>query len=152
MRNAELASHQVFERTWRFRSRGSMLVSVSIHPLTQGRLLVAQAQEALGVVDEPLQAALARPAARSEAIGPALVRAPSGAHKRTQCLHGVVLRGNPIQPPRTACGRFPGQELHSLVTRPRRVCCLGATLHRACPDTPIKSTLDLKSSKETRWI
>ena len=53
MRNAELASHQVFERTWRFRSRGSMLVSVSIHPLTQGRLLAAQAQKALGVVDEP---------------------------------------------------------------------------------------------------
>ena len=60
MRNAELASHQVFERTWRFRSRGSMLVSVSIHPLTQGRLLVAQAQEALGVVDEPLAGRLLR--------------------------------------------------------------------------------------------
>ena len=30
MRIAELANHQVFERTWRF--FGSMLVSVSLHP------------------------------------------------------------------------------------------------------------------------
>jgi hypothetical protein len=34
------ASHQIFERTWRFRATGSMLVSVSVTPLNGGHTLL----------------------------------------------------------------------------------------------------------------
>ena len=137
MRNAELASHQVFERTWRFRLRGSMLVSVSIHPLTHcplrstlGKVAWSMSLQAAALCGPRLEAC-------QSVMPPRRPGLPSGGPGR-DAVHGVVLWGNPIQTP-TTCGAC------------NALGPLARAQTRSGPATPT-FTFDLKSSKRTRWI